>query len=70
VQAPPAAADRIKPHPISTEIKGQWNREVEALFRGFQNLDRSVVDWGKRLYYGSSELTNEKHSPSAPQKTQ
>ena len=49
VQAPPSAATRVKPHPISTEIKAQWNREIEALYRGFQNLDQSLTRWGKSL---------------------
>ncbi|KAF9531067.1 hypothetical protein CPB83DRAFT_761943 [Crepidotus variabilis] len=54
VQAPPSAATRVQPHPLSTEVKAQWNREVENLFRGFQNLDKSVVDWGRSLLYGTS----------------
>jgi altered-inheritance-of-mitochondria protein 5 len=56
VQAPPSAATRLKPHPISAEVKAHWNREVEALYRGFQNLDERLVGWGRSVkLYGPSE---------------
>jgi len=66
VQAPPSAATRVKPHPISTEIKAQWNREVEAMYRGFQNLDKSLIGWGKSLFYGPSEATKKRESTPTP----
>ncbi|KAF9556816.1 hypothetical protein CPC08DRAFT_710903 [Agrocybe pediades] len=52
VLAPPSAAMRVKPHPFTNELKYRWNREIAALFLGFQNLDRSVVRWGRSLLYG------------------
>ncbi|PPQ68097.1 hypothetical protein CVT25_014260 [Psilocybe cyanescens] len=54
VLAPPSAAARIKPHNFTTELKSQWNHEIACLFKGFQNLDRSAVAWGKSLLYGPS----------------
>jgi altered-inheritance-of-mitochondria protein 5 len=64
VQAPPSAATRLKPHPISTEMKAQWNREVEALYRGFQNLDNGLFAWGKNVFYGPSEVMKRRESSS------
>ncbi|KAF9045464.1 hypothetical protein BJ165DRAFT_1528330 [Panaeolus papilionaceus] len=52
IQAPPPAAERIHKDPLVTEIKSRWNHEVAVLFRGFQNLDKSAVEWGKSLLYG------------------
>ncbi|CAA7266282.1 unnamed protein product [Cyclocybe aegerita] len=66
VQAPPSAASRIKPHPLSTEIKSRWNHEVAVLFAGFQNLDESAVAWGKSLLYGPSEEGRSRPSSSTP----
>jgi len=57
VQAPPSAAARITPHPLASEVKAQWNHEIAVLFKGFQNLDRSAMEWGRSLLYGPSEGT-------------
>ncbi|KAH9474564.1 hypothetical protein JR316_0013026 [Psilocybe cubensis] len=54
ILAPPSAAARVKPHNFTTELKARWNNEVECLFRGIQNLDRSAVEWGRTLLYSSS----------------
>ncbi|PPQ99308.1 hypothetical protein CVT24_009176 [Panaeolus cyanescens] len=67
IHAPPPAASRIHKDPLVTEIKSRWNHEIAMLFRGFQNLDRSAVEWGKSLLYGppAKEKTTTTTSPSS-----
>lgn len=55
LQAPPSAATKVKPHRFSAEIKARWNRDVEGFYRGFQNLDRTLIVWGKSFLDQPSE---------------
>ena len=57
VQAPPSAATRIKPHPFTSQLKSQWNNEIAALVSGIQNFDKSALNWGRSLLYGSTTTT-------------
>lgn len=66
IQAPPPAAERIHKDPLVTEIKSRWNHEVAMLFRGFQNLDKSAVEWGKSLLYGPPADTKTTTSATIP----
>ena len=64
VHAPLSAATRVKSHPFSNEAKAQWNREVEALYRGFQNLDNGLIVWAKSMFYGPSDGIKRRESTS------
>lgn len=62
VHPPPPAAARIKTNYISSQVKENWNREIETLFCTLQSLDRRVINWGRSLLYGSPESSKGKAS--------
>ncbi|KAF5325071.1 hypothetical protein D9619_009899 [Psilocybe cf. subviscida] len=67
VLAPTSAAARIKPHPLASEVKAQWNDHVSALFTGVANLDKTAVRWGQSLLYGPPGASIEQQkAPSSP----
>jgi len=64
IEAPPSAATRIKPPTFTSEVKSQW-KEVATVFRGFHELDKRAVEWGRSLLYGTSAEEKSKRSPSS-----
>ncbi|KAJ6619249.1 hypothetical protein B0H10DRAFT_1793943, partial [Mycena sp. CBHHK59/15] len=53
IVAPPSAATRITPRPLTTLVQSRWNQEVAALFAGLGAWDTRAQQWGKRLLYRS-----------------
>lgn len=52
VPAPLPAAARIAHHPFRSQLKTQWNTQIESLFRGVQGIDVRVAEWGRKVFYG------------------
>ncbi|KAF8513193.1 hypothetical protein JB92DRAFT_2924656 [Gautieria morchelliformis] len=49
VHGSPSAADRIHHNPRKAMLMQRWNEEIEGLFHTVRRLDRTLVDWGRRL---------------------
>ena len=52
IPAPIPASQRIPERPFMSTLQGSWNSQIEALFRGTQELDQQVVSWARRTLYG------------------
>lgn len=46
------ASQRIPERPFTTTLQGQWNKQIEAIFRYTRELDQHVVAWGRKTLYG------------------
>ena len=52
ITAPIPASQRIPDRTFVAALQSQWNSQIEALFRGAGELDRQVVEWGRKALYG------------------
>ncbi|KAI0826017.1 hypothetical protein BC629DRAFT_1586875 [Irpex lacteus] len=50
--APLPAVERIQHRPFVSQVKSQWNNQVETLFRGISDINRKAGEWTKRTLYG------------------
>lgn len=52
IPTPIPASQRIPDRTFVAALQGQWNSQIEALFRGARELDQQAVEWGRKMLYG------------------
>ncbi|EJF59874.1 hypothetical protein DICSQDRAFT_156037 [Dichomitus squalens LYAD-421 SS1] len=52
IPAPVPASQRIPDRTFVTALQSQWNSQIETVFRGARQLDRSIIEWGRKTLYG------------------
>ncbi|TFK85848.1 hypothetical protein K466DRAFT_493937 [Polyporus arcularius HHB13444] len=52
IPAPIPASQRIPERPFMSMLQDSWNTQIAALFRRTGDLDRQVVEWGRKTLYG------------------
>ncbi|KAK7463476.1 hypothetical protein VKT23_006825 [Stygiomarasmius scandens] len=55
IQAPPPAASRIPEKPFLSLLEAKWNEQIEGLYNWARESDRHVVEWGRKVLYGTPE---------------